>query len=190
MKGKKLHRMCQEIILKKWRDSWQRTTRSCLTPILVSLGYLAKDWDWAVEVVSLVAGQRSVKEKEWLGSQINSKESGTHTLSTLRTRNPLRKLLEESLHTPSSIAHLLGKGISVWASRVQTSCGDEALIETQQHKIHFPPLFFHNTIHDTHVALISRIQRNSWNTVTFWRHVFFGSTFWIQKKSNPQSKYN
>jgi hypothetical protein len=45
------------------------------------------------------------------------------------------------------------------------------LIETQHHKIHFPPLFFHNIIHDTHVTLISRIQRDSSSTVTFWWHV-------------------
>ena len=35
-------------------------------PILTGLRALAEDRDWEVEVVPLVAGQRSVREKEWL----------------------------------------------------------------------------------------------------------------------------
>ena len=38
------------------------------TPILRGLRALAADRDWEAEVVPLVAGQRSVKEKEWLES--------------------------------------------------------------------------------------------------------------------------
>jgi hypothetical protein len=36
------------------------------TPILTGLRALAAHRDWKVEVVPLVVGQRSVKEKEWL----------------------------------------------------------------------------------------------------------------------------
>jgi hypothetical protein len=36
------------------------------TPILKGLGVLTTDREWEVEVVPLVIGQRSVKEKEWL----------------------------------------------------------------------------------------------------------------------------
>ncbi len=38
------------------------------TPILTGLRALAADREWEVEVVPLVAGQRSVKGKEWLES--------------------------------------------------------------------------------------------------------------------------
>jgi hypothetical protein len=38
------------------------------TPILTGIRALAADREWEVEVVPLVAGQRSVKEKEWLES--------------------------------------------------------------------------------------------------------------------------
>ena len=38
------------------------------TPIITGLRALAADRVWEVEVVPLVAGQRSVKEKEWLES--------------------------------------------------------------------------------------------------------------------------
>ena len=38
------------------------------TPIITGLRALATDRGWEVEVVPLVAGQRSVKEKEWLES--------------------------------------------------------------------------------------------------------------------------
>jgi hypothetical protein len=36
------------------------------TPILTGLRDLVTDRDWEVEVVLLVVGQRSIKEKEWL----------------------------------------------------------------------------------------------------------------------------
>jgi hypothetical protein len=36
------------------------------TPILEGLNALAGEWGWVTEVLPLVAGQRSVREKEWL----------------------------------------------------------------------------------------------------------------------------
>jgi hypothetical protein len=38
------------------------------TPILEGLNVLTEERGWVVEVLPLVAGQRSVREKEWLGS--------------------------------------------------------------------------------------------------------------------------
>ncbi len=38
------------------------------TPIITGLRALTADREWEVEAVPLVAGQRSVKEKEWLES--------------------------------------------------------------------------------------------------------------------------
>ena len=46
-------------------DMWKKTERQH-TPILVGLRALAEDRGWEVEVVPLIVGQRSVKEKEWL----------------------------------------------------------------------------------------------------------------------------
>ena len=46
-----------------YRDM-KRVTEQQHTPILTGLGALATDRGWEVEVVPLVAGQRSVKEKE------------------------------------------------------------------------------------------------------------------------------
>ena len=37
-------------------------------PILTGLRALAVDREWEVEIIPLVVGQRSVKEKEWLES--------------------------------------------------------------------------------------------------------------------------
>ena len=50
-----------------YRDM-KRVTEQQHTPILTGLRALAIDRGWEVEVVPLVAGQRSVKEKEWLES--------------------------------------------------------------------------------------------------------------------------
>ena len=47
------------------------------TPILTGLRTLVADQEWEVEVIPLVVGQRSVKEKEWL--------------ETLSIGKPLRK---------------------------------------------------------------------------------------------------
>ena len=48
-----------------YRDMW-RVVEQLHTPIITGLRTLVKDRGWEVEVVLLVAGQRSVKEKEWL----------------------------------------------------------------------------------------------------------------------------
>ena len=50
-----------------YRDMW-RVSEQEHTPILTGLRALAADRGWEVEVVPLVAGQRSIKEKEWLES--------------------------------------------------------------------------------------------------------------------------
>jgi hypothetical protein len=48
-----------------FQDMWKVAEKQH-TPILTCLRALAVDREWKVEVVPLVAGQRSVKEKEWL----------------------------------------------------------------------------------------------------------------------------
>ena len=50
-----------------YRDM-KRVTEQQHTPILTGLRALVTDRGWEVEVVPLVSGQRSVKEKEWLES--------------------------------------------------------------------------------------------------------------------------
>ena len=50
-----------------YQDVWKVAERQH-TPILMGLRALAADRDWEVEVVPLVVGQRSVKEKEWSGT--------------------------------------------------------------------------------------------------------------------------
>ncbi len=96
------------------------------TPILTGLRVLAKERGWEVEVVPLVAGQRSVREKEWLealGIFGIGKEDGQRVIGRLG-----RTLLDEHeklfgsywRHTfgpSSSLMQLLGKGISVHAFR-------------------------------------------------------------------------
>ncbi len=46
----------------------RRVTEQQHTPIITGLWAVAADSGWEVEVVPLVTGQRSVKEKEWLES--------------------------------------------------------------------------------------------------------------------------
>ena len=46
----------------------RKVTEQQHTPIIVGLRALTADRGWEVEVVPLVTGQRSVKEKEWLES--------------------------------------------------------------------------------------------------------------------------
>ena len=48
-----------------FKDTW-RVTEKQHTPILTDLRALAEERGWEVEVVPLVAGQRSVREKEGL----------------------------------------------------------------------------------------------------------------------------
>ena len=50
-----------------YRNMW-RVSEQQHIPILTDLRVIAADRGWEVEVVPLVAGQRSVKEKEWLTS--------------------------------------------------------------------------------------------------------------------------
>ena len=50
-----------------FQDMWKVVGKNH-TPILKGLGTLTADREWEVEVVPLVVGQRSVKEKEWLES--------------------------------------------------------------------------------------------------------------------------
>jgi hypothetical protein len=96
------------------------------TPILTGLRALAEERGWEVEVVPLVAGQRSVREKEWLEALRIfgiGKEDGKRIIDRLG-----RTLLDEheklfgsywrnTFGPSSSLSQLLGKGISVRASR-------------------------------------------------------------------------
>jgi hypothetical protein len=108
-----------------YQDMW-RVAEQQHTPILMGLRALVTDRGWEVEVVPLVSGQRSVKEKEWMESfKIFGigKEDGKKIIQRLG----LTLLCEhEKLfgsywwHTfgpPSSLLKVLGKGISVHASR-------------------------------------------------------------------------
>ncbi len=52
-----------------FQDMWKVSVNQH-TPILTGLRALAVDREWEVEVVPLVVGQRSVKEKEWLETLI------------------------------------------------------------------------------------------------------------------------
>ena len=53
------------------------------TRILTGLRTLTTDREWEVEVVPLVVGQRSVKEKEWLQILGISKEDGKRIIDRL-----------------------------------------------------------------------------------------------------------
>ncbi len=100
------------------------------TPILTGLRALAEEQGWEVEVVPLIAGQRSVREKEWLealGIFGIGKEDGQRIVGRLG-----RTLLDEhekifgsywrhTLGPSSSLLQLLGKGISVRASRTEAA---------------------------------------------------------------------
>ncbi len=95
-------------------------------PILPGLRALAEERGWEIEVVPMVAGQRSVREKEWLEALRLfgiGKEDGQRILGRLG-----RTLLDEheklfgsywrlTFGPSSSIQQLLGKGISVRTSR-------------------------------------------------------------------------
>jgi ribonuclease HI len=95
-------------------------------PILTGLRTLAEERGWEIEVVPMVAGQRSVREKEWLEALKIfgiGKEEGQRILGRLG-----RALLDEheklfgsywrqTFGPSSSMQQLLGKGISVRTSR-------------------------------------------------------------------------
>jgi hypothetical protein len=97
------------------------------TPILTGLRALATDQRWEVEVAPLVAGQRSVKETEWLESFRVfgiDKDDGKKILRKLGLTllNEDEKLFcsywRQTFGPPSSLLQLLGKGISVRASQL------------------------------------------------------------------------
>ena len=96
------------------------------TPILTGLRALVEERGWEVVVVPLVAGQRSVRETEWLEALRFfgiGKEDGQKIIGRLG-----RTLLDEheklfgsywrhTLGPSSNLMALLGKGISVQTSR-------------------------------------------------------------------------
>jgi hypothetical protein len=108
-----------------FKDIW-RVAEKQHTPIMIVLWALAEEREWEVAVVPLVAGQRSVREKEWLETL---RIFGIGKQDVQRIIRRLRHTLldeHEKLfgsywrHTfgPSSnLLQLLGKGISVRTSR-------------------------------------------------------------------------
>jgi hypothetical protein len=108
-----------------FKDMW-RVAEKQHTPIMIGLRALAEEREWEVAVVPLVAGQRSVREKEWLEAFKTfgiGKEDGQRIITRLG-----RTLLDEHeklfgsywRHTfgpSSSMMQLLGKGISIRTSR-------------------------------------------------------------------------
>jgi hypothetical protein len=97
------------------------------TPILTGLRTLTVDREWEVEVVPLVVGQRSVKEKEWLETLSIfgiGKENGQRIIGRLghTLLNEQEKLFGSywwhTFWSSSSLFQLLGKGISVRASQL------------------------------------------------------------------------
>ena len=107
----------------------KRVTEQQNTPILTGLRTLVTDRGWEVEVVPLVAGQRSVKEKEWMESFRVfgiDKEDGKKILRNLGLTllHEHEKLLcsycRQTFGPPSSLLQLLGKGISVRATQLLT----------------------------------------------------------------------
>ena len=116
-----------------FKDMW-KVAENQHSPILTGLEALAEERGWEVAVVPLIAGQRSVREKEWLEALRIfgiGKEDGQRIISRLG-----RTLLDEHeklfgsywRHTfgpPSSLLQLLGKGIAVraWEGRIGGSSG-------------------------------------------------------------------
>ena len=109
-----------------YRDM-RRVTEQQHTPILTGLRALVADRGWEVEVAPLVAGQRSVKEKECLESFRVfgiDKEDGKKISRKLGLTllNEHEKLLcnywSQTFGPSSSLRQLLGKGISVRATQL------------------------------------------------------------------------
>ena len=116
-----------------FKDMW-KVAENQHSPILTGLKALAEERGWEVAVVPLIAGQRSVREKEWLEDLRIfgiGKEDGQRIISRLGWT-----LLDEHeeifgsywRHTfgpSSSLLQLLGKGISVrtWGDRNGGSAG-------------------------------------------------------------------
>ena len=92
------------------------------TPILEGLNTLTDERGWVVEVLPLVAGQRSVREKEWLEDMKTfgiSAEDGKRIIYRLGSLLLLEyeKLFashwRQVFGPPSSLMYLLGKDLSV-----------------------------------------------------------------------------
>ena len=95
------------------------------TPILERLNALAEERGWMVKVLPLVAGQRSVREKEWLEAMKTfgiSSEDGKKIIyrlgSSLLSEHEkfFGSYRRQVFAPPSSLMHLLGKGLSVRVS--------------------------------------------------------------------------
>ena len=107
-------------------EDMRRVAEQQHVPTLTGLRALAGERGWEIEVVPLVAGQRSVREKEWLEALRIfgiGKEDGQRILGSLG-----RTLLDEheklfgsywrqTFGPSSSMLQLLGKGVSVRTSR-------------------------------------------------------------------------
>ena len=94
------------------------------TPILEGLNALAEERGWVVEVLPLVAGQRSVREKEWLEAMKTfgiSTEDGKRIIYRLGSlllseHEKLFGSYWRQVFGPSSSLMHLGKGLSARAS--------------------------------------------------------------------------
>ena len=103
-----------------YQDMWKVAEKQH-TPIRMGLRALATDRDWEVKVFQLVVGQRLVKEKELLETFKMfgiGKEDGKKIIHRLgyTLLNEHEKLFgsywRHTFGPPSSLSHLLGKGIS------------------------------------------------------------------------------
>jgi hypothetical protein len=103
----------------------RRVSEQHHTPIVTGLRTVETDRGWEVEVVPLVAGPRSVKEKEWLesfrvfgiGTDDGQKIIQRLGLTLLREHEKLfGRYWWHTFAPPSSLLQFLGKGISVRAS--------------------------------------------------------------------------
>jgi hypothetical protein len=103
---------------------WRISNTPLLTPILTVLRALTEERGWEVEVVPLVVGHRSVREKEWLDSwSLRTFGIGTEDGKRIIDRlghtllNEHEKLFgsywRHTFGPSSSLLQLLGKGISV-----------------------------------------------------------------------------
>ncbi len=107
-----------------FKDMWGVAEKQH-TPIMKGLRALAEEREWEVAVVPLVAGQWSVREKEWLEALRTfgiGKEDGQRIIARLgRTlldeHDSTEKLFgsywRQTFGPSSSMLQLLGKGISI-----------------------------------------------------------------------------
>ena len=108
-----------------FQDMWKVAEKQH-TPILTGLRTLTTERGWELEVVPLIVGQWSVKEKEWLESLRIfgiGKEDGRRIIGRLghTLLNEHEKLFGSywwhAFGSSSSLLQLLGKGISVRVSQ-------------------------------------------------------------------------